>query len=130
MIMKSLHQITSVHCGWMSFYCWLLVIISPCWLFAAKVHVGKPGGGVWGPLERSVCSLPSARTREKVFIFGSSISSSSSCSKMLMVFPLRLGGHSERCTGCSLCGGLLHLPLASGPRWRAVWTQGVVQHRS
>lgn len=30
----------------------------------AEVHVGKPGSGIWGPLERSVSSLPPARTGE------------------------------------------------------------------
>lgn len=43
--------------------------------------------------------------------------------------PLQ-GWHCERSTGCSLCGGILHLPLASGPRRGAVWTQGLVQHCS
>lgn len=42
--------------------------------------------------------------------------------------PLQ-GRHRERGTGGSLCGRILHLPLASGPRRGTVWTQGVVQHR-
>lgn len=39
------------------------------------------------------------------------------------------GWCSECSALCSCCGGLLHLSLASGPLWRAVWTQGLVQHR-
>lgn len=39
------------------------------------------------------------------------------------------GGNSERGLVRSLRGGLLHLPLAPGPRRGAVRTQGVVQHR-
>lgn len=50
------------------------------------------------------------------------------CLEMLMILSVCLGRHSECSAVCSLCGGLLHLALASGPRWGAVWTQGLVQH--
>lgn len=39
------------------------------------------------------------------------------------------GWHRECGAVRPLRGGLLHLPLASRPRRRAVWTQGLVQHR-
>lgn len=35
-----------------------------CLVPAAEVYVGKPGSGIWRPLERSVSSLPAARTGE------------------------------------------------------------------
>lgn len=41
--------------------------------------------------------------------------------------PLK-GWHRECGTGRSLCGGILHLPLAPGTCWGAVWTQGLVQY--
>lgn len=109
----------------------MCIIFLPCLLPAAEVHVGKPGGGIWGPLERSVCSLPPARTGEVATWkkFSAPYSTVYSCYlDMLMILSVCLGRYSECSAVCSLCGGLLHLPLASGPRWRAVWTQGLVQH--
>lgn len=138
-----------------------------CLLPAAEVYVGKPGSGIWGPLERSVCSLPSARTGETAtwgkFSFHLTIERhldhiscflfvplnhmnvvsmlllwhllciAYNCVALMLisqsVFSVYPGWYSERSAVCSSCGGFLHLPLASGPRWRAVWTEGVVQHR-
>ena len=39
-----------------------------CLACSAEVHVGKLGSGIWGSLERGVCSLPPAWTGEMVIL--------------------------------------------------------------
>lgn len=117
-----------------------------CLLLTAEVHVGKPGGGFRGPLERSVRSLPSAWTGEATtwekiliwlwlahpscFLCVTLNYMSTACTALYnMILYVCPGGYRECSVVRPLCGGLLHLPLAPGPRWRAIWAQGVVQHR-
>lgn len=99
----------------------------------AKVHVGKPGRRIWRPLERSLCSFPSAWTgetdRSRIIIIIIKQIADHECPPAPRVVRVCPGGDSECSAVCSCGRRLLHLPLAPGSFWRTVWTEGVVQHR-
>lgn len=95
-------QITCTHSFLCVFACVALLACRPCvFVSIAEVHVGKPGFGVTGA-EGGGSAFPQARP----------------------------GWYGE----CGICGaqvrGHLHLPLAPGTLWGAVWPQSVVQHCS
>jgi len=83
----------------------------------AEVHVGEPGGRLWSPLERSVGSLPAARTGESRFSL--TLESTCRCPGGQGACPVR--GDSTSCVQVGIVSVALCAPAVEGSytsHWR------------